>query len=103
MLPTILPDNDYHRVLDAWKGWSWNDCYLQAPDGTRFSPDMVRASLFAFELAHELTGSPLQVFSLRNELRKRIASLSSVQNLTPEVVIRWNGQETVVKLARAES
>lgn len=86
-----------------WKGWSWNDCYLQAPDGARFSPDMVRASLFAFELAHELTGSPLQVYSLRNELKKRLASLSSVQSLTPEVVIRWNGQETVVKLARAEA
>lgn len=86
---------DTRSLILPWKGWSWHDCYLQSPEGVRFSPDMVRSSFFAYELARELTASPLQVYSLSRELKKRLASL---QTSSPEVVIRWNGQETVVKL-----
>jgi len=58
---------------------------------------MVQTSLWAFELAHELTGSPLQVLSLRNELRRRVENLRSLSEV-PEIVIRWRGVETSVSL-----
>lgn len=55
---------------------------------------MVKSALFTQELAHELTGNPLQVYSLKTELRKRLARLEE----SPEVVIRWQGQESIIKL-----
>ncbi|OQX07069.1 MAG: hypothetical protein BWK73_28980 [Thiothrix lacustris] len=58
---------------------------------------MVRTSLFTQELAHELTGSPLQVYSMKAQLQKRLKLLTA----EPEVVIRWNGQEITVKLPKA--
>lgn len=59
---------------------------------------MVRTSLFTQELAHELTGSPLQVHSLKQELRKRLATLQEA----PEIV-RWHGQETVIRLPKGNA
>lgn len=80
-----------------WKGWTFWESYLVDPDGNRYSPDMVKTSIFTQELAHELTGSPLQVYSMKAQLQKRLKLLAA----EPEVVIRWNGQEITVKLPKA--
>lgn len=80
-----------------WKGWTFWENYLVDPDGNRYSPTMVKTSLFTQELAHELTGSPLQVRSLKAELKRRIARIEE----SPEIVIRWNGQEVSVKLPKS--
>lgn len=85
------------KLPKRWKGWGFEHGYLVDENGNRYSPEMVKASLFAQQLAHELTGSPLQILSLRDELRKRVDALQE----TPEVVIRWHGQEVIVKLPKA--
>lgn len=79
-----------------WKGWTFWDGFLIDPEGNRYSPEMVRTSLFTQELAHELTGSPLQIYSLKRELRKRLDTLQE----SPEIVIRWHGQEVSVRLPK---
>lgn len=82
---------NWNRVETPWNGWGWYDhLYLVDPDGNRYSPEMIKASLWAAELAHQLSGSPLQVFSLKAELRRRLATPP------PEIVIHWQGQETRV-------
>lgn len=81
-----------------WKDWTFWDGFLVDPQGNRYSQDMVRSSLFAQELAHELAGSPLQIYSMKKELRKRLNALQEA----PEVLIRWNGQEVSVKLPKAK-
>jgi len=90
---------DTRRLVTPWANWSWYDCYLVDPSGNRYSPEMVMTSLWAAELAHELPGSPLQVYSLRNELRKRLDALKAL-NATPEIVIRWHGTETTFQLPK---
>ncbi|MEZ5453426.1 MAG: hypothetical protein R3E93_11540 [Thiothrix sp.] len=80
---------DTRRLATPWAGWGWyDDLYLVDPNGTRYSQDMIRTSAWTMELAHELTGSPLQVMVMKAELKKRLATPP------PEILIRWNGQET---------
>jgi hypothetical protein len=74
-----------------WQGWNFADGYLVDPDGNKYSPDMIRSSIWTIQLKHELTGSELKIKSLKQELEKRLALPA------PEIVIRWNGQETVIK------
>lgn len=88
---------DTRRLVTPWANWSWYDCYLVDPSGNRYSPEMVMTSLWAAELAHELTGSPLQVYSLRNELRKRLQQVQAL-SATPEITVRWQGVETILRL-----
>jgi hypothetical protein len=54
---------------------------------------MIKSSIFAIQLQNELLGSNLKIFSLKQELERRLALTE------PEVVLRWNGQETVLKLS----
>ncbi|MDD5392824.1 MAG: DUF3653 domain-containing protein [Thiothrix sp.] len=82
---------DNRNYPTPWDGWTFWENFLIDPQGNRYSPEMVRASLFAAQLAHELTGSPLQILSLRNELKKRLNTPA------PEITIKWNGQETTIK------
>jgi hypothetical protein len=51
-----------------WKGWGFYECYLVDDAGNRYTPDMVKSSLFTYQLKHELTGSTGQVLSLKNIL-----------------------------------
>lgn len=81
---------DTRRLLTPWTGWGWYESFLTDPDGNRYSQEMVRTSLYTQELAHQLCGSPLQVFSLKQELRRRLATPP------PEIVIRWGDQEMKV-------
>lgn len=84
---------DTRRLITPWKGWGWyDDLYLVDPDGNRYSQEDIKSSHFAHELAHHLTGSPLQVVVLRDRLRKRLQQLEQ----PPEILIRWHGQETVI-------
>lgn len=80
-----------------WGGWTFWEGFLVDPDGNRYTPDMVKSSIFAQELMHELAGSPLQVYSLKRELKKRVDALQD----SPEIVIRWQGHEVSVKLPKA--
>jgi hypothetical protein len=85
------------QIPSSWKGWSFWEGFLVDPEGNRYSPSMVRTSIFTQELAHELTASPLQIYSLKRELKKRLNALQE----SPEVIIRWHGEEIAVKLPKA--
>lgn len=77
------------KMPPAWDGWYWHDnLYLADCNGNRYSQDMVRSSLYTMELARELTGSPLKIQSLKQELQRRL------EIPPPEVIVRWQGQET---------
>lgn len=84
---------DTRRLVTPWDGWGWyDDLYLVDPEGNRYSQTDIRSSHFAHELAHHLMGSPLQVLILRDRLRQQLEQLGQ----PPEIVIRWQGIETVV-------
>lgn len=75
-----------------WEGWNWiYGMYLVDPDGNRYSQEMIRASLFALQYKRALLGTELKIYSLKKELEKRI------QVAEPEIIVRWEGQETVIK------
>lgn len=77
-----------------WYGWTFWESYLVDPQGNRYSPDMVRTSLYTMELAHELRGSPTQIRSLKAELKKRL------QTPLPEIMISWNGEDMRIPIPR---
>lgn len=77
-------------IPDSWVGWTFWESFLVDPSGNRYSPEQVQTSLFTMELAHELRGSPLQIRTLKQELARRLSTPP------PEVVIRWNGEETII-------
>lgn len=82
----------FKRFETPWTGWSWlYGMYLVDPDGNRYSQEMVRSSLFTMQLKHEMVGSDLKIYSLKQELEKRIRLAE------PEIIVRWEGQETVIK------
>lgn len=84
---------NWNRVKTPWNGWHWyDDLYLVDPSGNRYSPEMIQSALWTSELAHELTGSSLQIRVLRDELRKRLAIPP------PQIVVRWNNQESIVEI-----
>jgi hypothetical protein len=85
---------DTCRLVTPWQNWTWYDNYLVDPDGNRYSADMIRSSIFTLQLKQALVGSPSTVLSLRKQLEERLSRLSS----EPEVTIRFNGYETVVRL-----
>lgn len=85
---------DTRRLGTPWEGWAWYEDYLVDPDGNRYSPEMIKTSFFTSQLHRELVGSTGIIRSLRKELEQRLRELNS----TPEVVIRFNGQETIVRL-----
>ncbi len=87
----MTEDTRRYPLPESWNGWSWTNQHLTDPQGNRYSPDMVRASIYAYELAHELTGSDLQVRSLKQALREKLATPP------PEIIIRWQGEETIIK------
>lgn len=87
------PDPSKHYET-PWEGWRWiYGLYLVDPEGNRYSQEMVRSSFFTSQLKRDLTGSELKVRSLKLELEKRLNGIP-----LPEVIIRWNGEETVVRL-----
>ncbi len=85
---------DTRRLVTPWEGWGWYEDYLVDPDGNRYSPEMIKTSIFAFQLHREIVGSTGVICSLRKQLEERLSRLSS----EPEVTIRFNGYETVVRL-----
>lgn len=75
----------FKRYETPWLGWSWiYGMYLVDPDGNRYSPDMIRSSVFAQQLQHDLLGSNLQIYSLKQELQRRIDSYKP-----PKIVVYW--------------
>lgn len=87
----------FKRYETPWDGWSWiYGMYLVDPDGNRYSPEMIQSSIFTQQLKQELTGTELKIYSLKLELEKRLAMPS------PEIVIRWNGEETVIPVSLAK-
>lgn len=86
------------RTETPWHGWYFWNGYLVDPDGNRYSQDTVKSSVWTQQLRHELTGTELKIYSLKQELEKRLAVP------LPEIVIRWNGEETIipVNLAKAK-
>lgn len=70
-------------VPGEWAGWSFGDGYLIDPDGNRYSPFMVKSSFFTMELAHELTGSPTQIVSLK----QRLIQMTSPKVITIELQV----------------
>jgi hypothetical protein len=77
-----------------WDGWQWlYGMYLVDPDGNRYSQEMIKSSIVAMQLQNELLGSSLKIYSLKQELERRLSLVE------PEVILRWNGQETVLKLS----
>jgi hypothetical protein len=85
---------DTRRLGTPWEGWGWYEDYLVDPDGNRYSPEMIKTSIFTSQLHRQLVGSTGVIRSLRKELEQRLRELNS----TPEVIIRFNGQETIVRL-----
>lgn len=78
-----------------WDNWYFWNGYLVDPDGNRYSADMVRSSVWTQQLKRELTGTELKIYSLKLELEKRLAMP------LPEIVIRWNGEETIIQPPQA--
>lgn len=85
---------DTKRLVTPWEGWAWYEDYLVDPDGNRYSQDMIKTSIFTTQLHRELVGSTGVVRSLRKELEQRLRDLNAV----PEIVVRFRGQETVIRL-----
>ncbi len=79
------------RVETPWDNWYFWNGYLVDPDGNRYSADMVRSSIWTQQLKRELTGTELKIYSLKQELERRLAATEA------EIIIRWNGQETSIK------
>lgn len=86
--------SDMRRFMLPWEGWTWSENYLVDPDGNKYTPDLIKSSIFTYQLKQALVGSSGTVLSLRKELEARIARFNSV----PEIVIRFAGTETVVHL-----
>lgn len=84
-----------NRCETPWENWYFWNGYLVDSDGNKYSQEMIRSSVWTQQLKRELTGTELKIFSLKQELERRLA----IQE--PEIVIRWNGQETVVKPPKA--
>lgn len=86
--------DQFKRYETPWEGWGWlYGNYLIDPDGNRYSQEMIKSSIMAMQLQYELLGSNLKIYSLKQELERRLALAE------PEVILRWNGQETVLKLS----
>lgn len=83
------------RTETPWAGWYFWNGYLVDPDGNKYSQDMIRSSIFTQQLKYAMTGSELKIYSLKQELEKRLAVP------LPEIVIRWNGEETVITPPKA--
>lgn len=81
---------DYRRFNTPWNGWTFWENYLVDPNGNRYSPEQIKTSFYTFELARELRGSTFQILSLKQELTRRLNAKP------PEIIIRWDGQETVI-------
>jgi hypothetical protein len=75
-----------------WEGWGWYEDYLVDPDGNRYSPEMIKTSIYTMQLQHALTGYPSTVKSLKKELERRIKANN------PTLKIIFNGHEIDVKL-----
>lgn len=86
--------SDTRRLGTPWAGWGWYEDYLVDPDGNRYSSEMIKISFYTAQLHRELVGSTGLVSSLKKELEQRIKDLKA----EPEVVIRFAGHETVVRL-----
>ncbi|MFM2319628.1 MAG: hypothetical protein RLZZ215_2249 [Pseudomonadota bacterium] len=79
------------RYETPWDGWGWiYGMYLIDPDGNRYTQEMIRSSIFAIQLQRELVGTENRIWSLKKHLEKQLNTPS------PEIVIRWNGEETVI-------
>lgn len=78
------------RTETPWDGWYFVDGYLVDPDGNKYSSDMIRSSIWTQQLKRELTGTELKIFSLKQELGRLAVP-------APEIVIRWNGEETIIR------
>ena len=82
---------DRRRIIpESWEGWTFWEYYLIDPEGNRYSPDQVKTSLFTMELAHELNGSPLQIRSLKQELKRRLSTPP------PKIIVQWGDEEVVI-------
>lgn len=82
----------YTRHETPWSGWYYWAGYLVDPEGNRYSPEMIRSSIFTMQMKEAMVGTDLQIFSLKRELQKRLDAP------VPEIVIRWNGEETIIPL-----
>lgn len=86
---------DPHKHYETpWDGWHWiYGMYLVDPEGNRYSQEMVRSSFFTSQLKRDLTGSDWKIRSLKLELEKKLNAIP-----IPEILIRWNGEETIIPL-----
>lgn len=84
--------DQFKQFETPWNGWTWiYGSYLVDPDGNRYSQEMIQSSIFTMQLKQELVGSDLKIYSLKQELERRLAATE------PEILVRWNGQETIIK------
>lgn len=82
----------FKQYETPWDGWRWAyNMYLVDPDGNRYSQEMIRSSLFAMEYKRALVGTELKIYSLKQELERRLEATEA------EIIVRWNGQETIIK------
>lgn len=82
----------FKRYETPWPGWSWiYGMYLVDPDGNRYSQERIRSSIFTQQLQYELLGSDLKIYSLKQELQRRIDSYKP-----PKIVVYWgDGAQSV--------
>lgn len=78
-------NDPFKRFETPWDGWSWiYGMYLVDPNGNRYSPEMIQSSIFTQQLKRELMGTELKIYSLKQELQRRIDSYKP-----PKILVYW--------------
>lgn len=71
-----------------WDGWIVDGDFLLDPAGNHYHRDEIRAIFFDRQLIRELRGSSLKVYSLKQELERKLAVMQ-----TPVIIIQWPDRE----------
>lgn len=75
-----------------WKGWRFDGKYIVDPWGNKYHQNEVREIFFTRQLIRELTGSTLQVRSLKEELKRKIEAIQP-----PKIIIEYpDGSQKVI-------
>ena len=79
-----------------WDGWIVDGDYLIDPGRNRYHRNEIRAIFFDRQLIRELRGSDLKIYSLKQELERKLELMKP-----PVVIIQWPNRE--IRLAHPYS
>jgi hypothetical protein len=71
-----------------WDGWLVDGDFLLDPAGNHYHRNEIRAIFFDRQLIRELRGSDLKIYSLKQELERKLELMKP-----PIVIIQWPNRE----------